>query len=125
MSWRLQAKIDTRPPNSFLQEPVDFVGQQAGPVEDELKSAFSQVLAATPTVLSAYLARIYRGKMPQQCVALCIRSAIGVDDKIEEMLNAIFRSRFRGDQRLDFLFLLEEEEFRLREVCPPFYERVS
>src|SRR5262245_8778396 len=125
MPWRLQRKTDPRPPNSFLREPVDFVGQQAGAVEDELKNAFRHVLAATPTVLSAYLARIYRGKMPQQCVALCIRSAIGVDDKIEELLTTIFRARFRRDQSLDFLFLLEEEEFKLREVCPPFYERFA
>jgi hypothetical protein len=112
---------DLRAPNSFMPEPVDFVGQQAGPVEDELKRAFLQVIAATPTVQSAYLARIYRGSMPS--VAVCIRSTIGMDDKVENRLSAIFRSRFRADQRLDFLFLLEDEESRLREVCPPFYER--
>jgi len=114
---------DLRSPQSFLPEPVDFVGQQAGPVEDELKTAFRQVLAATPTVQSAYLARVYRGKAPKHSVALCIRSSIGVDDKVEDQLSAVFRERFRRDQRLDFLFLLEEEEYRLREVCPPFYER--
>jgi hypothetical protein len=110
-----------RSQHSFIPEPVDFVGQQAGPVEDELKSAFVQVIAATPTVQSAYLARIYRGSTPS--VAVCIRSTIGMDDKVEDRLSQIFRSRFRGDQRLDFLFLMEEEEMRLREVCPPFYER--
>jgi hypothetical protein len=114
---------DARLPNSFLPEPVDFVGQQAGPAEDELKSAFLQVLAETPTVQSAYLARVYRGKAPKHSVALCIRSSIGMDDKVEDRLSAIFRLRFRRDQCLDFLFLLEEEERKLREVCPPFYER--
>lgn len=112
-----------RSPDSFIPEPIDFVGQQAGPAEDELKGAFLQVLAATPTVHSAYLARIYRGKAPRPSVALCLRSAIGVDDKVEEKLADIFRQRFRGDQGLDFLFLLEDEEIKLREVCPPFYER--
>jgi len=106
-----------------MPQPVDFVGQQAGPAEDELKTAFREVLVATPTVQSAYLARIYRDKAPEASVALCLRSSIGLDDKVEEQLSAIFRSRFRRDQRLDFLFLLEEEETRLREVCPPFYER--
>ena len=112
-----------RSPQSFIPEPVDFVGQQAGPVEDELKSAFQQVFAVTPTVQSAFLARIYRGREPRQSVAVCIRSTIGMDDKVEDRLSAIFKSRFRADQRLDFLFLMEEEEMRLREVCPPFYER--
>ena len=56
-------------------------------------------------------------------MALCIRSAIGVDYKLEEELTGIFRERFRHDQHLDFLFLLEEEEIRLREVCPAFYEQ--
>ena len=106
-----------------MPEPVDFVGHQAGPGEDALKSDFLQVFAATPTVQSAYLARVYCGEAANLSVALCIRSSIGVDDKTQDRLNAIFRSRFRQDQRLDFLFLLEEEEMRLREVCPPFYER--
>jgi hypothetical protein len=107
--------------SSFIPEPVDFVGQQSGPAEDELKRAFLQVIAETPTVQSAYLARVYRGSMPS--VAVCIRSSIGMDDKVEDRLNEIFKSRFRQDQRLDFLFLLEDEESRLRQVCPPFYEK--
>jgi hypothetical protein len=110
-------------PYSFMPEPVDFLGQQAGPVEDELKTAFLPVIAATPTVQSAYLARVYRSKAPKPSVAVCIRSSIGEDVKVEDKLTAIFKSRFRGDQRLDFLFLLEEEEIRLRSVCPPFYEK--
>lgn len=118
-----QRRIDQRSIESFLPEPVDFVGQQTGPGEDELKADFVRVLAATPTVQSAYLARVYRGKAPKPAVALCIRSSIGVDDKLEDRLTAIFRSRFRRDQRLDFLFLLENEEMRLREVCPSFYDQ--
>jgi hypothetical protein len=106
-----------------MPEPVDFLGQQAGPAEDELKSAFLTVIAATPTVQSAFLARIYRSKALKPSVAVCIRSSIGEDVKVEDRLKAIFKSRFRDDQRLDFLFLLEEEENRLRSVCPPFYER--
>jgi len=106
-----------------MREPVDFIGAQAGPGEEALKADFRRVFAVTPTVQSAYLARIYRGSSSYPSVAVCIRSSIGVDDKVEDRLAAIFRSRFRQDQHLDFLFLLEEEEERLREVCPPFYER--
>jgi type III secretion system (T3SS) SseB-like protein len=123
MSWLPQRLTDPRPPHSFMPEPVDFVGQQAGYAEDALKAAFREVFAATPTVQSAYLARVYRGNAPKQSVALCIRSSIGVDDKLEDRLAAIFRSRFQPDQRLDFLFLLAEEEWRVREVCPPFFQR--
>ena len=120
----LQGRLEPQTPHSFASDPVDFVGQQVGPVEDELKAAFAEVLAVTPTVQAAYLARIYRGSSSKQSVALCIRSTIGVDDKLQERLNIIFRSRFRPDQHLDFIFLLQvEEEVRLREVCPPFYER--
>ena len=123
MSWLSKTDYDWRSPQSFIPEPVEFVGQQVGPGEDELKAAFVRVLAETPTVQSAYLARIFRGKAPRASVALRIRSTIGVDDKAEERLTEIFKSRFRHDQRLDFLFLLEEEETRVREVCPPFYEK--
>ena len=108
-----------------MSEPVDFIGQQSGPGEEALESDFRQVFAVTPTVQSAYLARIYRGNDSTPSVALCIRSSIGVDDKTADRLDAIFRSRFRDDQRLDFLFLLEEEETRLREVCAPFFDRHS
>jgi hypothetical protein len=123
MSWLPWAKVDQRSPNSFVPKPVDFIGHQAGPGEEALQSEFRRVFAVTPTVQSAYLARIYLGDAQHPSVALCIRSSIGVDDKTEDRLHEIFRSRFRQDQRLDFLFLLEEEEARLREVCPPFYER--
>jgi hypothetical protein len=123
MSWVQQRRIAARSPESFLPEAIDFVGPQLGPVEDGLKAAFSEVLAATPTAGSAYLARIYRGNASTQTVALCIRSAIGVDDKLEERLVVLFKERFRHDQQLDVLFLIEEDELRLREVCAPFYER--
>jgi hypothetical protein len=123
MSWQPWAKVDQRSPNTFISEPVDFIGPQAGPGEEALKSDFRQVLVAAPTVQSAYLARIYRGNDSTPSVALCMRSTIGVDDKVEDRLAAIFKSRFRQDQRLEVLFLLEDEEARLREVCPPFYQR--
>ena len=116
-------KADLRAVHNFIPEPIDFVGQQVGAVEDALKAAFTEVFVATPTVQSAYLARIYRGNSSAQTVALCLRSTIGVDDKLEERLNVIFRQRFRHDQHLDVLFLIEEDELRLREVCPPFHER--
>ena len=113
----------SRSPESVIPEPIDFVGPQLGPVEDGLKAAFTEVLAATPTARNAYLARIYRGNASTQTVALCIRSAIGLDDKLEERLIVLFRERFRHDQHLDVLFLVEEDELRLREVCAPFFER--
>jgi len=112
-----------RAPESFIPEAIDFVGPQVGDAEDGLKAAFREVLVATPTVHTAYLARIYRGNASSQTVALCIRSAIGVDDKLEERLVVLFKQRFRHDQQLDVLFLVEDDELRLREVCPPFFER--
>ena len=106
-----------------MPEPIDFVGPQLGLVEDGLKAAFNEVFVATPTVHSAYLARAYRGNSSAQTVALCIRSAIGVDEKLEERLLVLFRQRFRHDQHLDVLFLVEDDELRLREVCEPFYAK--
>ena len=123
MPWLQQRRTGARSPETFLPEPIDFVGPQLGPAEDGLKAAFAEVLGATPTAQSAYLARIYRGNASTQTVALCIRSAIGVDDKLEERLLVVFRERFRHDQRLDVLFLMEPDELRLCEVCPPFYQR--
>lgn len=123
MPWLQTRRTAARSPETFLPEPIDFVGPQLGAAEDGLNAAFAEVLGATPTAQSAYLARIYRGNASTQSVALCIRSSIGVDDKLEERLLVVFRERFRHDQRLDVLFLMEPDELRLSEVCPPFYQR--
>lgn len=123
MSWYPQKRGAVPAPLSFMPEAVDFIGEQRGETENELKTAFRVILAATPTALNAFLARVYRGNASTPSVAVCIRSAIGVDDKLEERLSGAFRARFRRDQQLDVLFLLEPEEQRLREVCAPFYEK--
>ena len=123
MAWLQQRRTAARSPESFLRELIDFVRPQLGVVEDRLKTAFSEVLLATPTARSAYLARVYRGNASAQTVALCLRSAIGLDDKLEERLLVVFRQHFRHDQRLDVLFLTEDDELRLGAVCPPFYQK--
>ena len=113
----------SKPPEHFTPPRIDFIGEQAGPVEDELKEKFCAVFSATPTVKSAYLARVSYGEPTGYSVSLCIRSTLGVDERLQHRLGEIFTSSFRKDQHLDTLFLREDQEARLKKVCKAFYEK--
>lgn len=123
MSWfRRKLKL-SRSPQTFTPPRIDFVGEQSGPVEDEIKARFREVLAATPTVQSAYLARLSYGDWSSYSVGLCIRSSVGVDKRLGKRLGQIFTEMFRRDEHLDTLFMGEDQEAELKKVCAAFYER--
>jgi hypothetical protein len=111
----------SRPPETITPPRIQFVGEQAGPVEDDIKAKFRQVLADTPTVRSAYLARLSYGE-PGCSVGLCIRSSVGLDHSLQKRLTQIFTDTFSCDQHLDILFIREDQEQELQRVCGPFYD---
>lgn len=123
MNWFKRKLTPSRPPQTFTPARIDFVGEQSGPVEDEIKARFREILVATPAVQSAYLARLSYGESPGYSVAVCIRSSVGVDERLEKRLAQIFIEMFRRDERLDTLFMREDQEAELRKVCRAFYER--
>src|SRR4030095_3695255 len=69
----------SRPAEVITLPHIEFIGEQAGPVEDDLKAQLRQVLQKTPAVQSAYLAWLSYGDSPVNSVGLCIRSTAGVD----------------------------------------------
>jgi hypothetical protein len=111
-----------RPPETLRSLNIQFVGEQAGPVENDLKAKFQDLLAQTTTVRAAYLAQVSYGNTPDHSVVLCIRSTVGIDESLQKYLGLIFTKAFRPDQHLDILFIRDDQEEELRKVCKPFYE---
>lgn len=114
----------SRPSETIKPPRIEFVGEQAGPVEDDLKAKFCQVFAEMPDIRSAYLARLSYGEPAGYSVGLCIRSRIGIDHPLQKRLGQIFTDTFSGDQYLDILFIRDDQEEELKKVCRPFYEAV-
>jgi hypothetical protein len=123
MSW-FKSKIKPSRPAETIRPPrIEFVGEQAGPIEDGLKARFCHLFASIHTVESAYLARVSYGDDSHYSVALCIRSLIEVDQQFRERLAQIFAEVFRTDQHLDILSMRDDQEMQLQKVCRPFYQR--
>jgi hypothetical protein len=112
----------SRPAETIEPPCIEFIGEQAGPVEDDLKAKCRQVFAELPDIRSAYLARLSYGEPASYSVGLCIRSGVGVDDPLQKRLGQIFTDTFSRDQHLDILFIRDDEEEELKRVCRPFYE---
>jgi hypothetical protein len=114
----------SRRPEIFEPQRIVFVGERTGPVEDSLKTQFREIFSRTPTVQSAYLARLSYGESSGESVGLCIRSSGGVDEPLEKQLAQIFAEDFRAGEHLDILFMRDDQEAELRKVCRAFYQKV-
>jgi hypothetical protein len=111
-----------RPAETLTPPRIEFVGEQAGQTEDELKTRLVPTLQQSASVRSAYLARVSYGEPSAYSVALCIRSASGLDDTLQRRLGSIFTEMFRTDAHLDILFIRDDQEQQLKRVCNAFYQ---
>lgn len=119
--FRREAK-PSRPAETFTPGRIDFIGEQSGRVEDELKERFCELFDQVPNVRKAYLARLSYGAAPGYSVGLCIRSTNGTDETLRKRLGEVFAAIFKSSEYLDILFLSDDQEEQLCKVCPPFYE---
>ncbi len=123
MNWFKRKVSPSKPPEVFTPPRIVFIGEQAGPVEDDLKAKFREILTSTPTVQSAYLARLSYGEESDYSVGLCIRSSVGINQGLQKRLAQVFTGFFRPEEHLDILFIQDDQEADLRKVCKAFYER--
>jgi len=100
---------------------VEFLGEQAGSVEDKLKGALALELAQFPEVTRAYLARVGFQPENKTTIALCIRSSGGNEEAIVKRVSVRFAEMFNKAVFLDVLFLNAQQEVDLKRVCPAFY----
>src|SRR5438128_597740 len=108
-------------PGPLTVQSIDFVGDQNGPSERDLKRELSSLFSKRLDVLRAYLASV-KYEDGSAHVALCIR-ATGTDfESIVTAAGEIFYPMFNQDTALDFIQLNDEKESRLKSVCQPFFE---
>jgi hypothetical protein len=109
-----------RQPDERQERRVEFLGEQDGPSERELKAVLRMELGQFPFVQRAYLARIGFAPNDAVSVALCIAPASKDDRAIVTMVNRVFGERFTSATHLDIVFVNPDQEADLRRVCRSF-----
>ena len=108
-------------PQKLTRLTTRFIAEQDGPTERDLKAAFIQVFREEPAVERAYLARAEHGHGSGAHVTLAIKSSCGENPLLVRKLMSIFSEMFNSQEHLDMMFIREDQEHQLREVCAPFY----
>jgi len=109
-------------PTSFRPPKIDFLGEQDGIPERELKIEIAKVLEEQPTVMRAYLA-IVRYGASSPSVALCLADKTLHIEKIVLRIGQIFQKMFNVDECLEIFIINPSQERKLMKVCKPFFSR--
>jgi hypothetical protein len=105
------------------REPrVEFLGEQDGAPERELKTALVPLLSSRPAIHRAYLARVGFQPAAATSIALCLDGADS-DSTLIPAIHAQFRVIFSADAFVDILFLSRDQSLDVARVCSPFYSR--
>ena len=110
-----------RMPTARTEPRVEFLGEQDGLPERELKTALAADFAAVGDVGRGYLAQVGYQPTARPAVALCLRLAAGDPSIVAERVGRLFAARFARGVPLDIVFLSAEQEADLARVCAPFY----
>ena len=104
------------------REPrVEFLGEQDGQSERELKELLAAEFARRSTVERAYLARLGFAPDAPPSVGLCLVSTSRDDIELVTACAKIFRDLFNSAMALDIVFISAEQEADLARVCAAFY----
>jgi SseB protein C-terminal domain len=99
-----------------------FIGEQDGRSERDLKARFVEIFREQPVVEHAYLALGDHGDGTGVHVTLAIKSSGGEDLSLVRKLQGVFSAMFNSHEHLDVMFIREDQQRQLREVCAPFYQ---
>ena len=120
-SWQRRVE-PSRPGDELVVPALRFVGEQDGPPERELKARLVEVFRLDSRVARAYLARVEYGDGSGMHIALCLSSSFaGFDQALVREIGGVFASLFGSHEHLDTVFLREEQEETLTQVCRAFY----
>jgi len=113
-----------RRPQGRLEPRIEFLGEQDGAIERQLKDAFLPLLQAS-LVQRAYLVRV--GFQPPEAgtVALALIPKGAEDIALVKRVGDRFRTLAPADVFLDILFLSDVQEEDVARVCLQFYSRAS
>jgi SseB protein C-terminal domain len=115
----MMGKIEKR-----IAAEIQFLGEQDGQPERDLKVLLIDSLKREKQVQRAYLARISSGGHKQITVALCVWANADSDHSaIVKVVSDAFASVFHTSQFLDIMFLSDVQEAELRNCCSAFFNR--
>jgi hypothetical protein len=98
---------------------IRFLRQQEGAPENQF---IRQVTAALKGRIEVgYLAQVQYLATGAFGVALCLRSKTA-EEEIVSAVGEVFGGLFGTSQRLDIIFLTDDQEVALKRVCKPFLE---
>jgi len=102
-------------------DDIQFLCEQDGVAERELKARWREILAADGNITAAYLVRVSGDQRAEQTVVLAIRSRSGPDGALIGALGDQFRGCLSKDTFVDILFMSEPQERSVRAIANPFY----
>jgi hypothetical protein len=103
-----------------IKNKIIFLGEQDGSPEQGFKNELIRMFLISGKCVRAYLGVMRYGNETNAHVALCLKTN-GNDENLLKNCANIFKSTFSSNEHLDILFLSDEQELVLREVCCPFY----
>lgn len=110
-----------KPPIEFRESEIEFLAEQDGIPERELKSELRNCFQCSAAVLRAYLAVVrYSGK-PDHLVALCLVARPNSESEFVSRISEVFSKMFSSRQHLDIMLIDEAQEMNLSKVCRPFF----
>ena len=113
----------SKPIATLMVPKVRFVREQNGPYETTLRERLSRAFSEGSLVRSAYLVRVaYEGGETATSVALALRTTTEQEERgLVGNVGATFASIFGSHEHLDILFVREDQEHAIKEVCQAFY----
>lgn len=99
---------------------LEFLGEQDGPIERDLKARWLPILSANADISRAFLARAtYQDGALHVVLGLCSKKQ--ADLALINALRIPYAALMHKDCPLDMSFLNKEQECQLEKVCAPFY----
>lgn len=109
------------PGDPFKATGIQFLGEQDGPPERELKAKWVERLEQETAPCLAYLARVRYSQAPQESVILCVYTEGANPMPLLKDLGRIFHGMFSKKEHLDMLPLSEGMRKAVDGVCRPFF----
>lgn len=121
VSW-IKNKSTRRPAEKLRVREIQFIEEQDGDAERDLKAKLVTLFDQLRLVRIAYLARVQYDSSDSVDVAVCVRGQRGQDRMVAERVGQVFASIFARDQHCDIMWITPEQETALTKVCRPFYK---
>jgi hypothetical protein len=112
-----------RPAEKLRRQRIRFLSEQDGPIERKLKTGLTNLFGRDKGVSRAYLVALDYGNPNAQSVALCLRTLSGPDVALIEEVQRVFSSLFGPNEHLDIVFISNEQEIDLMNICNAFFAR--